>query len=498
MKKRVLSLISAVLVLVMLWLPSSAAFAKNSVTPIIIIHGVGANPVYENVGTNDEAEIKNLGLGEVTNFLTTNGILSEAVKLLSNQVPYDYDKLLDNLSAYFEGNAFNLNADGTAKAGQGINNYWETPMSQHKDYWKNGTISETAIVRQICKTAGAKNVYCFNYDWRIDAKETADKLNVMIKNVKKSTGAKKVALVGCSFGGAVLSAYIDSYKSLNDVKRYVFVNPAMYGVDVTRMYAGDIKINKKQVMKYLNGMQDANPGSTQQTIFKVVKILGDVRVGIAADNFNAILKDANASAKLAQKVIKPWFGNVAALWECIPYDVFDAAVEYTSSIGVLDKSSGLYAKISAYHGIQGRFKKNIKYVKKHGAEVAIIANYGEPGIPVTSKANNHIDGLIDTCRASGGATVADFGKKLKGKKAKGKYVSPDKVINAKTCVLPKNTWFIKGVQHMQFKADTQATEFIAKLAAGKVKLNIKSVKKKYGLKQFISSDENQNISNVKK
>ena len=169
-----------------------------------------------------------------------------------------------------------------------------------------------------------------------------------------------------------------------------------------------------------------------------------------------------------------------------------------SAIGVLDKSSGVYKKITHYHGVQGRFRKNIKAVKKNGAEVAIIANYGEPGIPVTSKANNHIDGLIDTKYASGGATVAAFGKKLKGKKAKGKYVSGDKIINAKTCVLPENTWFIKNLQHMQFRSDTQATKFIAKLACGKSKLNLKAVKKNYKRTQFIKADADQNLKNIKK
>lgn len=496
MKKRVLKIMCVMLAFVLVFAQSSIAFAKNKVTPVILVHGVGSNPVYENVFTENESEIKTLGLGEITDLLTADNVLSEAVKLLTDYQNCDFNALCTALGNYVQGNPFNLDKDGNPLAGQGVNNYWETPMSMHKDFWKSADISERGLIRQICKVNGSKNVYAFNYDWRVDARQSAKQLNKMIKAVKKRTGAKKVALVGCSFGGAVLSAYMDAYKKQNDVTRYLFVNPAINGVDVTRMYAGDIKITKKGVLKYLNGMQGANPGSTQETIMKVVKAVGDVRVAVAAENFAKISKSEKNKRILVQKVIKPWFGNVVGLWECIPYDVFNSAVKYCSSVGMLDKNSGVYKKIKAYHKVQGHFRKNVKYVKKHGAQVAIVANYGEPGIPVTSKANNHIDGLIDTKRASGGAIVANYGKKLKGKNAKGKYVSPDKVINAKTCVTPNSTWFIKDIQHMQFRIGTKATKFIANLACGKVKYNIKAVKKKYKYSQFIQADKDQNLSNV--
>ena len=496
MKKKLLKLMSVVLVLVLVFAQSSVAFAKGAVTPVILVHGVGSNPIYQNIGTDDEGEIKNLGLGEIKDLLTTDGILSEAVKLLSNEQKIDFNKFCDTFGSYVNDCAFNLNADGTAKAGQGVTNYWETPMSYHKDFWKDATNSEVGLIRQICKVNGSKNVYAFNYDWRIDARASAKQLNTMIKAVKKRTGAKKVALVGCSFGGAVLSAYMDAYKQQKDVKRYLFVDPAIYGVDVTRMYAGDMVTSSKAVMKYLNGMQNANAGTDQPTIMKVVKIVGDVRVKIAANNLSKILKNENNKKTMSVKVIKPWFGNVTALWECIPYKVFPKAVNYMVSCGVLQKGSGVYKQIWAYHGVQGRFKKNVKWVKKHGAQVAIIANYGQPGIPVTSQADNHIDGLIDTKYASGGATVAKYGKKLKGKKAKGKYVSRDKVINAKTCILPNSTWFIRDIQHMQFRYGTKASKFIANMACGKVKYNLKSVRKKYKYGQFVKADENQNLTNV--
>ena len=289
---------------------------------------------------------------------------------------------------------------------------------------------------------------------------------------------------------------LDAYKEKNDIARYVFVNPAIQGVDVARILRLDFKFNKKDILSYLKHMETQYDGGNSATLFKAVSALGDYRLGIAVDNLNEIAKSKKYVKQLFMLTIKDWIGNIPAYWECIPYKDFNACIKKMSKMGFLDKKSGLYKKIKAYHKVQGRFNKNIKYAKRHGAQIAIIANYGTRGIPVTSKAFNHTDILIDTKYASGGATVAQYGKKLKGKKAKGKYVSPDKIINAKTCVLPDNTWFIKDLLHIQFHYGTQSTQLICDMVCGKFKLNLKSVKKKFKYNQFLQAGSNQEITNI--
>lgn len=494
--KRIFTKITCfMLTLVMLLSVSSVAFAKADVVPVILIHGLGGNDLYKNVGTENEEIMAGYGL-DVKDLLTNSEIMGEAVKLLSEESCVDYDALFSSLGDYFRKSELNCDADGNAPEGQGINNYWVTPLSKHRDFWEGATNAEKGIARQLCEIHGAKNVYAFNYDWRLDVRETAKKLRQQIVEIKKRTGAKKVSLIGCSLGGAVMSAYLDAYKKQNDVARYVFVNPAIQGVDVARILRMDFKFNKKYILSYLKHMETAYDGGNNATLFKAIGAIGDKRIGIAVDNLKKIANNKRLVKRLFNEVIKDWIGNIPAYWECVPYDQFDACVNKMSKIGFLDKSSGLYKKICAYHKVQGRFNKNIKYAKKHGAQIAILANYGTRGIPVTSKAGNHTDVLIDTKYASGGATVAQFGKKLKGKKAKGKYVSPDKIINAKTCVLPDNTWFTKDLLHIQYHYGTEATKLICNMACGKVKLNLKAVKKKYGYTQFMKADSNQGITNI--
>ncbi len=497
MKKAFNKIICFILTFILVFSVSSVAFAKEDKIPVILIHGLGGNELYKNVGTENEELMEGYGL-DVKSLLTNSDIMSEAVKLLSDETAVDYDKLFKSLGEYFKASELNCDENGNTPAGQGINNYWTTPLSKHKDYWQGATNAEKGIARQLCSIYGSRNVYVFNYDWRDDVCATAKKLRKQVVAIKKRTGAKKVTLMGCSLGGAVMSAYLDAYKSKNDVARYIFVNPAIQGVAVARLLRLDIGFKKKEVLAYLKHMETAYDGGNNATLFKAVGAIGDYRIGIAVDNLNEIVKNKKLLKKFFNEVIKVWIGNIPAYWECVAYKDFNACVKEMSKIGFLDKSSGLYTKIKKYHKVQGRFNKNIKYAKRHGAEVAIFANYGTRGIPVTSKSVYQTDVLIDTKYASGGATVSNYGKKLKGKKAKGKYVSPDKEINAKTCVLPNNTWFTKGLLHIQYHYGTEATKLICNMACGKVKCNLKAVKKKYGYSQFMQAGSNQEITNITK
>ena len=498
MKRILKSIICLSLAALMAFSGAAIAMAKEKVVPVILVHGLGENPIYENIGTDAQAEIKNLGLGDniATAILSNNALICEVLKMMEPARKVDEKALINSLKAMTANTALNCDSKGNLKKGQGIINYWTEPLSKHKEYWQEATVAEAAIARQLVDEVGAKNVYAFNYDWRQDICKTAKDLNSFIKTVKKNTKSSKVSLVGCSLGGAVLNAYIDAYKSKKDVKRYVFVNPAIMGVDVSRAYALDIKFNKKEIMSYCKCMETAYDNGSSVALFRMIGALGDVRVGYMADYLNTFVKNKKNVKKLYNEVIKPWIGYIPSLWECIPYDSFDKAVKEMSAIGFLDKKSDLYKKIKKYHGVQGRIKSNLKAVKKAGAEVAVIASYGTMGIPATSKSANQTDVLIDTKYASAGATVANYGKKLTGKNAKGKYVSKDKTINAKTCALPDNTWFIKDVQHMRFRYNADATKLVARLATGKVKSNISAVKKKYKLSQFVKENSDMKLKNV--
>ncbi|MBR3149986.1 MAG: hypothetical protein IKF64_07440 [Eubacterium sp.] len=492
--KRVSKVLCVFLAFVMVFSTTSIAFAKNQVTPVIVMHGLGGSDLYNNVNDpKNKSMIAQYGL-DTEAMLQNQTIVQEALKLLDDGRKTDYNKLFDELGNVLGSTGFNCTPDGDAQPGQGIDCYWTDSLANHPEYFTLRNFSINSFARQIAKMIGAKNVYAFNFDWRLDVYETAKQLRSLVVEVKKQTGAKKVTIVGMSLGGAVMSAYLDAYKGKKDVEKYVFLNGAQLGVDAARLFRLDFQLNKKSVLSYLKHLETAFEGGAQHDIFRAVNAFGDARIGTAINKLNRdVCKNPEMRNKLYLTVMARWMANCPSPWECIPYKDFNVCVEKMSKLGILDKSSGLYKKIKRYHKIQGRFKSNIKWAKKHGAEVVIIANYGTKGLPLTSKKTNQTDMVIDTKYASAGATTAQFGKKLK---KKGKYVSPDKAINAATCALPNNTWFFRGVTHGIFRYDTQATKLVCKMIVGKVKCTVPAVKKKYGYKQFIKVDDKQNISNV--
>ena len=125
MKKRITKILCFALTLVLMLSSVSVAFAKEQVTPVILVHGVGGSAVYENVGKDNEAEIKTFGLGEATDILKNTDLLGELIKLLSTEKSADYMALLDKFNAMVvpAGEKFNADKNGNIKAGQGIKNY---------------------------------------------------------------------------------------------------------------------------------------------------------------------------------------------------------------------------------------------------------------------------------------------------------------------------------------------------------------------------------------
>lgn len=470
---------------------SITAYAKSAqATPVILVHGLGAQKVYENPGTENAREVGNFDFSGIMNY---PALIDEILNLVGKGCEVNTDRLIKNLANVTKTMEVNCDSNGNTPSNVGVE-YWTDPLSNHPEYYQNAQANEAAIARQLCDAVGSHNVYYFSYDWRLDICETAEKLNSYIDNVKKYRNVNKVTLVGCSLGGSVLSAYIDAHANKNDIERCVFVNPAYMGVDYARPYAKDVVFEAKRIREFLYSYSENGDAGANSTLINIIGGLFDENIDTASEKLSKILQDEAVVNRIYLEVIKPVIGNVASLWECIPYDCFDKAVSEMSKIGFLDTNSGLYTKITKYHAVQGRVKKNLKALKKKGVQVAIVANYGVSGIPITSKSSNHTDILIDTKYASCGATVAQYGKKLK---ASGKYVSKDKIINAKTCALPDNTWFIKNLTHMNFKYGSQATRLVARLATSKAQSSIKVMKKKYKYSQFMVADRNQNLKAVK-
>ena len=69
---------------------------------------------------------------------------------------------------------------------------------------------------------------------------------------------------------------------------------------------------------------------------------------------------------------------------------------------------------------------------------------------MTKSWRNEADTVIDLKYASFGATAAPHGETLSDEQlstSDGKYISPQKNIDASTCMFPEQTWFIRHMTH---------------------------------------------------
>ena len=479
-----------------------AAQAKSKQhIPVIYVHGLNGIKMYENIGTKDEKEWENLGLGSLTDIL--GKVLKDPTLVTdlfgtATGVHPDTQKFIAKVAKVVKGNDMNLDSNGKPKRDVGTHLYY-TPSSEHNQLYDELLDQKFIITMQ--QKAGAENIYFYTYDWRLDLNEIGDGLDAYIDAIKKRTGAKKVDLIGESEGGAVLAAYLDRHGKDKEIDHLTFLNAAFAGVDVTALYNGDLTSDVDDAGLFLYRLGQAFEGGKFNEVIAIAAVLTNFLLRNVSDGWNNLNAEP-AKKQLYDTVLKPLIGNIPVLYEFIPYEDFDEYMAHVVETGFLKKNSGVYKKVQAYHKTMGRLTQNLKNAEQNGIDVAVLANYGFPGLPLTSKSKGMTDLLIDTKYASAYATCADYGKTLKATKArttgaKAKYFSPDKSIDASTCALPEDTWFVKNINHTLYNENTGAGDFVAALAVGEYCTNdLTCVKEATGYSQFLYADRLENLQNT--
>ncbi|MCR4681856.1 MAG: hypothetical protein K5647_00845 [Clostridiales bacterium] len=460
-----------------------AAAAAEKITPVIVVHGIGVSELYTDpAGENPQP----LGFSAAS-------IITAVLKL----APYvvgtadDPQAFIDDAAEAMAGfSALSLDKNGESDGSVGIINYTTAPLSEHYEDIAEGIASEWAICRALCDKIGRENVYLFNYDWRLDACGNAEILAEMVESVKAQRGVSKVTIVGCSEGTCILSAYLDKYLDRNDVGKAVFVNGAMNGLSVANVYNCEFTTDVDVYMNYLNEFLANFPlPNIDLRILAPAAPLMRPFIAKVARLAEKIFADDDLLRQFYLKCLSPIFGTLPIFWEFMPYEDFDSGVAKMLSIGFISITSGLYKKIQDYHGVQGRLKDNLKQLRAQGGAVEILSGYGLPAVPVTDDYRMHSDGLINTVYSSFGAKVADYGMTLAG----GKLLSGDRIIDASRCAFPENTWFLRGVRHMDFRYGTESTAFLVELATDPEITDVASAREKTGEDRFVTADRAGNI-----
>ena len=279
--------------------------------------------------------------------------------------------------------------------------------------------------------------YDFHFDFRIDPFEAAAQLNAFIEAVRKATRHNKIALTGCSEGAIVAMTYLKEYGTKR-LETFILLNGVWQGLTlVGELLTGAFALSGPAVTDCISNFDDGSGWlKLAMTLLRGSHLLDFLKP------LGEGVMDTMREQLYAETLI-PLFGQMPILWAFVPASYYPEARKLISGN---PEYVTLLARADRYHNeVQSQAGTLLKNAKVKGVRVAIIAGYGQNPIPVSKDVGFQCDSMIDTAYASGGATAALIGQALPLKSSK--YRSPDGILDAATCVLPGQTWFIKNCGH---------------------------------------------------
>ena len=135
----------------------------------------------------------------------------------------------------------------------------------------------------------------------------------------------------------------------------------------------------------------------------------------------------------------------------VPEDRLDEAMDYIFNDFCKDKDlSVLRSKIESYNNLVRKNRKTTLLDFDEKGRIAVLSRYGYSSLPLTASWEILSDSVVDTANSSLGAVTAFAGDYFSDEYLSGKdmnYISPDKTIDASTCLFADKTWFIKNLIH---------------------------------------------------
>lgn len=413
------------------------AFAQSTSVryPVIYVPGFDSSTVYTDKDNPDE-QVAIPGK-EIIVEVIKREILPALVVYAADQ---DIDRLAGKITSVLNESFktwFN-NTDGTPVGNAGVINHYPDNISE-----------KTNLV--------------FRYDWRGDPLVIASQLNDYINYVTSTSGLDKVAISCHSLGANIVLTYISLYGS-DKIYGWVMDTPAIDGVSyVGDLLCGETDITSEGVLTFLKGILGEN--EYEDLITSSLDILEMAGMSDLVIDFldDAIKKLAPV---LFEETMLPLFGHWLTVWAMAPEERLQEAMEFVfEGEYAKDKDlSALKAKVESYNSLVRNNRKDTLVAFDEDARVAVISRYGHVCFPVTSSWALTGDAVIETKSSSLGAVTAPVGDYFSDEYLAGKdmkYISPDKTVDASTCLFPEKTWFIKGALHEETQyTQTMRTEIL--------------------------------------
>jgi len=288
----------------------------------------------------------------------------------------------------------------------------------------------------------------FHFDWRLDPMATARDLDVFVQQVKAKTGSEKVHFYALSFGSVLACAYLAQYGT-KDLESLFLAFSAHGGLQLAKdLIQMKFQISGQGLAAFLAEMVPQNTWVSRSLAWLIRSLEWLFR--LLEWPANLVLQ--RVRDRLYERCILPLLGQMPAAWAFVTDDATYEAAKALLLSGT-DRYAGLIAKIDAYHYSAGNRTNEILRQAASEIKVGLVCGYDRAPIPLGGTFLYQSDFMIATTDASGGAICADYGKTLpvgytQARQACGHgHISPDRVIDASTCALPEQTWFVKGCPH---------------------------------------------------
>ena len=289
----------------------------------------------------------------------------------------------------------------------------------------------------------------FRYDWRRDPIEVAKELDDYINYIIKVSGQKKVSLSCHSLGGVITLTYLTLYGN-SKIHGVAFDSAAIYGESFNGdLFTGKISCEGKGILYNLESMMKGT--GLELLVNSFLEILDEAGLmdALAVLNNELVDKIRPYIYQSLASVFVCW----PSIWTMVPDEQIDDAMDYIFS-EIFDKddpdTQKLIKKVNNYNKkVRSKKEKTLLELDKT-SRVMVITRYGFSSVATTPSWNVHTDGTVDVASSSFGATTAEYGKTLSEEylmRADEKYISPDKTIDASTCLFPEKTWFVRDLMH---------------------------------------------------
>lgn len=433
-------------------------YSNNTTVPIISIFGDGesihdkdGNKLLEyrdilgEIGKDDEESGESSESSELTQSVL-NCVLPFLIQGIGtgNYEPY-YDALEKEIGELFEG--LLLDNNGEASDGSQVNPERQKTMAtrRHQDVSSGG------------KYSFGLNSYIFWYDWRLDPLVIADELHAYITDVKAATGAKEVSIVCRCLGTSVVTAYISKY-GMDGIRGVGFDGGVVNGAEViSETISGKFSFDADAINRFLIDCDALGLFSVDELINDTIDMLSkagvfDYLVNTTKEEIYYTVVEGVTSA-LALST----FFTFPSYWAAVKTEDYENAKYYVfgpEGSEKRQKYAGLIEKIDNYdEKVRRHIPDIMKEIDEQG-NLCVIAKYGVQLVPFVQSMNIVGDQFSTVKCASYGATTSDIYSTLdeeyiaqRVEEGNGAYISPDKQVDASTCMYPDYTWFIKGANH---------------------------------------------------